>query len=155
MNPSKEVLLPALVGAIHRPHRNLTLPMRPALQGLYSMFPNGLTGAGLLLLRLACGAFAIAGGMTRILSGPHIPILILQSIELAAALLLLVGLWTPVAGILIVLVELCLACSGTSSIENSVLLAALSAALAVLGPGCHSMDAKHYGRRRLQAGKHM
>lgn len=129
--------------------------MRSALQRLYSMFPNGLPGAGLLLLRLACGVFVIAGFVTRTLAAPHIATLILESIEVAGAVLLLVGLWTPVAGILIVLVELCLAFSGTSSIENSVLLAVLGAALAVLGPGSHSIDAKRYGRKRIEIGKHM
>ena len=119
------------------------------------MFPNGLPGAGLLLLRLTCSAFVIASGVTRILAGPQIPPLILESIELAPAVLLLVGLWTPVAGILILVLELCLAFSGRSSIENSVLLAAFGAALAVLGPGSHSIDAKRYGRKRIEIGKHM
>lgn len=129
--------------------------MRCVLQRLYSMFPNGSPGLGLLLLRLVCSAFVIVGGVTRILAGSYIPTLILESTEVAGAVLLVVGLWTPVAGILIVLVELCLAFSGGNSIENSILLAALGAALAVLGPGSHSIDAKRYGRRRVEIGKHM
>lgn len=129
--------------------------MRCVLQRLYSMFPNGLPGLGLLLLRLVCSAFVIAGGVTRILAGSYIPTLILESTEVAGAVLLVMGLWTPVAGILIVLVELCLASWGRSGIENSILLAAVGAALAVLGPGSHSIDAKRYGRRRVEIGKHM
>lgn len=114
------------------------------------MFPNGLPGAGLLLLRLVCGALVITGGVTTIIEAPHTRTLLLESIALAAALLLLAGLWTPLAGLLIVVVEVWLALSRTNSIESSVLLATIGAALAVLGPGCHSVDAKLYGRKRIE-----
>jgi putative oxidoreductase len=117
------------------------------------MFPNRFPGAGLLLLRLVCGACVVEGGVTRSLAEPHIPTLILQLIEVAGALLFILGLWTPMAGTLIVLVELCKAFSGRSSIENAVLLAALGAGLALLGPGSHSIDAKRYGRKRIELRK--
>ena len=113
------------------------------------MFPNGWPGAGLLLLRLVCGAFIIADGVTRIVAGPPIQALILESIALAGALFLIVGFWTPFAGAFIVLIELWLALSRTNSFENSVLLATLGAALTVLGPGSHSVDAKRYGRKHI------
>jgi putative oxidoreductase len=124
-----------------------------ALQRLFSMFPNGLPGAGLLLLRLVGGVLVISGAVTTILGASHTQSFILQSIALAAALLLLVGLWTPIAGLVIVLIELWLALSGTTGIENSILLATLGAALAVLGPGAHSVDAKLYGRKRIEISK--
>jgi len=124
-----------------------------ALQRLFSMFPNGLPGAGLLLLRLVCDVLVISGAVTTILGAPHTQSFILQSIALAGALLLLVGLWTPIAGLVIVLIELWLALSGTTGIENSILLATLGAALAVLGPGAHSVDAKLYGRKRIEISK--
>lgn len=124
--------------------------MGSALQRLFSMFPNGLPGAGLLLLRLVCSVLIISGALTTILGAPHSRALILQSIAIAAALLLLVGLWTPIAGLLIALVELWLALSLASGIENAILLATLGAALAALGPGSHSVDAKLYGRKRIQ-----
>ena len=101
--------------------------MRSALQRLYSMFPNGLPGAGLLLLRLACGALVIASFVTRILGAPHIATLILQSIEVVGAVLLLIGLWTPVAGILVALVELCLAFLAFGARKVFVLTAGLRA----------------------------
>jgi uncharacterized protein (DUF302 family)/uncharacterized membrane protein YphA (DoxX/SURF4 family) len=126
--------------------------MRSALQRLYSMFPNGLPGAGLLLLRLVCGAFITANGVTRIVAEPHIQTVVLQSVALVAALLLLVGFWTPIAGCLIVIVELWLGFTRTNGIESSALLATLAAALAVLGPGAHSVDARRYGRKRIEIG---
>ena len=114
------------------------------------MFPNGLPGAGLLLLRLVCGAFVIAGGLTTIIAAPHTQTLLLPSLAVAAALLILVGLWTPIAGLLIVVVEVWFALSRTNSIASSVLLATIGATLAALGPGAHSIDARLYGRKRIQ-----
>jgi len=113
------------------------------------MFPNGWPGAGLLLLRLVCGAFIVADGAPSLVSGPNIQTLILESIALLGALLLIVGFWTPFAGVFIVLIEFWLALSRTNSFENSVLLATLGAALTVLGPGSHSIDAKRYGRKNI------
>jgi len=124
-----------------------------ALQRLFSMFPNGLPGAGLLLLRLVCGVLVISGAVTTILGASHTQAFILQPIALAAALLLLLGLWTPIAGLVIVLIELWLVLSGTRCVENSILLATLGAALAALGPGAHSVDAKLYGRKRIEISK--
>lgn len=124
--------------------------MRPDLQRLFSMFPNGLPGAGLLLLRLACSALIIARSVATIIAAPHTQTFVLQSIALAAALLLLAGFWTPIAGLLIVVVEVWFALWRTNSIESSVLLATVGAALAALGPGSHSVDAKLYGRKRIQ-----
>jgi putative oxidoreductase len=95
----------------------------------------------------------ISGAVTTILGASRTQSFILQSIALAAALLLLVGLWSPIAGLVIVLIELWLALSGTTGIENSILLATLGAALAVLGPGAHSVDAKLYGRKRIEISK--
>lgn len=114
------------------------------------MFPNGLPGAGLLVLRIACSVFIFAGAVTTIITAPHTQTLLLQSIALAAALLLLAGLWTPIAGLLIAVVEVCFALLQTNSIESSVLLATVAAALAALGPGSHSIDARLYGRKRIQ-----
>ena len=105
------------------------------------------------MLRVVCGVFLIVDGVTRISAESRIPSLTLQSIEVVVAVLLVIGLWTPITGIFIVAVELCLAFSGKSSIENSVLLAAIGAALATMGPGAHSIDAKRYGRKRIDIGR--
>jgi putative oxidoreductase len=129
------------------------LPVEYALQRLFSMFPNGLPGAGLLLLRLVCAVFVISGAVTTILGASPTHVIILQSVAVAAALLALAGLWTPVAGLVIVLIELWCALSGTRGIENSILLATLGAALAALGPGAHSIDARLYGRKRIEIDK--
>ena len=113
------------------------------------MFPNGLPGAGLLLLRLAGGSLMIVRALMAIATSPRPQTLILQSIGLAAGLLLLAGLWTPVAGLLTLLVELWAALSRVNGLDSCVLLAAIGLALAALGPGARSFDARLYGRKRI------
>jgi len=130
------------------------LRARAALQRLFSMFPNGLPGAGLLLLRLVCGGLVIAAAIATFAEKPQTLSLILQSLACAAALLLLAGLWTPVAGTAIAILELWSTVSRTNGIENAVLLATLGVALAVLGPGSYSLDAKLFGRKRIQIRNH-
>ena len=124
------------------------LRARSALQSLFSMFPNGLPGAGLLLLRLVCGGLVIAAAIATFVEKPPALLLVMQSVACAATLLLLVGLWTPIAGVAIAVLELWTTVSRTNGMENSILLATLGAALAVLGPGSYSVDAKLFGRKR-------
>jgi putative oxidoreductase len=63
---------------------------------------------------------------------------------------LLVGLWTPVAGVLMALAELCLAISQPADPWMHILLGTLGASLAMLGPGAWSVDARLFGRKRIQ-----
>ena len=128
--------------------------MRSALQRLFSMFPNGLPGAGLLLLRFVCSCLVMAAAIATFVEKSQTLTLILQSIACAAALLLLAGLWTPIAGVAIAVLELWTTVSRTNGMENAVLLATLGAALAVLGPGSYSVDAKLFGRKRILIRNH-
>ena len=114
------------------------------------MFPNGLPGAGLLLLRLVCGVFTIAGAARTIIAAPYLQTVVLSVIAFGASLLLLVGLWTPIAGICVSVFEAWAAVSQFTRTEDAVLLATLGAALAALGPGAHSIDARLYGRKRIE-----
>jgi uncharacterized membrane protein YphA (DoxX/SURF4 family) len=69
--------------------------------------------------------------------------------EGAAALLLCVGLWTPIAGSMLVGVALWAVFSRTGDPWALILLAAVGVALAMLGPGAWSIDALLFGRRRV------
>jgi len=53
------------------------------------------------------------------------------------------------AGVLVVIVEVWTAFSRTEGLRNCVALAALGAALAMLGPGVRSIDARLFGRKRI------
>jgi putative oxidoreductase len=68
-----------------------------------------------------------------------------------AGLLLLVGLWTPLAGILIALLEIWIAFSFAANPLTPIMLATLGATLAMIGPGAWSVDAQIFGRKRIEA----
>jgi uncharacterized membrane protein YphA (DoxX/SURF4 family) len=74
----------------------------------------------------------------------------LQLVIAAPALLLIIGLWTPVAAAVMVLLELWRIVSrgGDPSVEG--LLCALAVAIALLGPGAWSVDARLFGWKRIE-----
>jgi uncharacterized membrane protein YphA (DoxX/SURF4 family) len=113
------------------------------------MFPNGWPGAALLLLRLVAGILLIYDGVVALRTGSDLQTTILQSAAIGAGTLLILGLWTPIAGTLAILVEVCFAFLETTQVQSNILLGALGAALAVLGPGIRSIDALRYGRKRF------
>lgn len=115
----------------------------------FSMFPNGWPGIGLLLLRLVSGTFLIHDGLAELLRAPQWKGVIRQSLAIGAGIFLLVGLWTPIAGLLIVIVESWTALSTTENLRSCVLLAGFGAALAMLGPGVRSLDAHLFDRKRI------
>ena len=117
------------------------------LQRLFSAFPNGWPGRGLLLQRVITAAFLFFSGFGRFreasLSVPHL-------IGTGAGILLLLGLWTPVCGTLIAVVEVWIAFSGAASDGIPIMLAASGAALAMIGPGAWSIDARLFGRKHFE-----
>jgi putative oxidoreductase len=70
-----------------------------------------------------------------------------------AGVFLATGLWTPVMGALVAMDELWVALSAYSSQRNGpwihILLAVLTAGVAMLGPGAWSIDARLFGRKRF------
>ena len=117
------------------------------VQRLFSTFPGGLPGAGLALLRVAAAIpLVYAGLLTAASSSP----VILEVVTAASAILLLIGLWTPVAGALIAVAQLGLAASHPAEPWRFAHFAALGAALAMLGPGGCSLDARLFGRKQIQ-----
>ena len=119
------------------------------MQRLFSMFPDGWPGRGLLLLRFVACIFLIKDGITELPGAPQWPAMMVPFLEIAAGMLFLAGLWTPMTGVLIVLVELWSIVSGTGEFRDCVVLATFGAALAMLGPGVRSIDAHLFGRKRI------
>jgi len=77
-------------------------------------------------------------------SGPIYVIAVLV-IAISAGLLLLIGLWTPVAAAVLVLIELWRILWKLDDPWISFLLGTMALALALLGPGFWSLDARLYG----------
>ena len=73
----------------------------------------------------------------------------LQVIAAIAAIFLLIGLWTPIAGAIVTLTEFCIALRGTDHVRSMILLVTIAIAIAILGPGAQSIDAFLFGRKRL------
>jgi putative oxidoreductase len=116
------------------------------------MFPNGWPGRGLLLLRLAAGIALTHDGVAEIVMAPERHGIIWQSLATIGGVLLIVGLFTPVAGVLAVIVELWTALSRADNLRICIVLAIVAAALAMLGPGAWSLDARLFGRKRIDIG---
>ena len=118
------------------------------MQRLFSTFPQGLPGIGLVLLRAAVAIPLVQQAIVGLLNAsPPAPLGLLAA---GAALLLLVGLWTPVAGVLVAVAELGLALSHPAEPWTFVHFGTLGAALAMLGPGGWSVDARLFGRKHIQ-----
>jgi len=74
---------------------------------------------------------------------------VLQIVGAAAGLLILGGLWTPVAGVLAGIVEVWIGLSQPAAQSSALILAILGVSLAMIGPGAWSIDARLYGRKQL------
>jgi putative oxidoreductase len=119
------------------------------MRRLFSTFARGWPGAGLLFMRLVAGMALIDQGITRLRGGSPIEPVILLVPATGAAILLLTGLWTPIAGALVAVLELWAAFSQPGDPWTHILLATLGLALALLGPGAWSVDARLFGWKRI------
>jgi uncharacterized membrane protein YphA (DoxX/SURF4 family) len=126
------------------------------MRRLFSTFARGAPGAGLLLLRISGGAAAIVNGLHALSGGLAIGSAVPGVLNIAAGALLLPGLWTPVAGFLLFFSNLWELFAGRDAASfpdivtaSSFLLAAIGAALGLLGPGAWSVDARLFGWRRI------
>jgi len=119
------------------------------LQRLFSTFADGWPGGGLLLLRLLTGGALITLGIVAAGAGAHTGFVVPQIIGAVAGLLILGGLWTPMAGVLAALAEVWFALSQPGTHPLALILATLGISLAMIGPGAWSIDARLYGRKQI------
>ena len=75
-------------------------------------------------------------------------------IAAVAGVFLLLGLWTPLAGIVIAMVEVWVFSASSGNSLTAVMLAGMGTAVAMIGPGIWSIDARLYGRKHLQDPRH-
>jgi len=126
---------------------------------MFSMFPDGTPGAGLLLLRAAGGALLVAQSAAYF-SGQHelrLLVLIVVSVTSIVGVLLLIGFLTRWVALAAALVGV--SCVFSWQPESSVgplgipITAALTVVIAIavrcLGPGAFSIDARLFGRQEI------
>ena len=110
------------------------------------MFPDGLPGLALLLLRLSTAITVVESVSGTFQGGPKWYFWGL--IPLGAALF--AGFLTPVASLLAIGVQLLRFTAATSNPVWLTVTIMNSLALAILGPGAYSFDALRFGWRRVR-----
>ena len=128
---------------------SLTICWGNILQRLYSTFADRWPGVGVLLQRVLVAIMLVRCCVIRLTDSPFSISMIPHIIGACAAMLFLVGLWTPFVGTLIAVVELWIAVTHVSDPWISIMLATIGATSAMLGPGAFSIDAVLFGRRHL------
>ncbi len=121
------------------------------MRRLYSTFAGGWPGIGLLLTRLVLGCELIVTTSPSLLSTPSILAKTISALLAGCGALLIPGLWTPIAGTLIALIEIGQLLAQPGARWEHLLLGTIGAALAMLGPGLWSVDARLFGWKRVEA----
>jgi hypothetical protein len=101
-------------------------------------------------MRLVVGFALVSNAGSTLLRVPAIPITILSVLLAAAAILLIIGLFTPIVGTLVAMIETCRLVIIPADRLLYLLVATFGAALAMLGPGLWSVDARLFGWRRIE-----
>ena len=119
------------------------------MRRLYSTFAGGWPGIALLLMRVVVGSVVLWHAGAKL--GIDLPTRILDFhvVMIGAALLLIAGLWTPLAGALIAVVAISEIFSTGDHPIGRLLVATNAGALTMLGPGRLSMDARLFGWKRI------
>ena len=128
------------------------------MQRYFSTFPGSLPGVGLLLLRIVVGGAATIQGVAylRYLREPGPLMWIAAVLAIVSGLAVLAGFLTPASGVVAGLTTFAIVTTwvppGASAFSDrlaALILAIDAAALALLGPGALSMDARLFGRREI------
>lgn len=112
-------------------------------------FADRLPSHGLLLLR-AIIAIALVVRCLQFDKAASLRTITLHLIAVGAGLFLLLGIWTPVAGVILAISEFLITFLPGHDPWASVLLASLGVAVALSGPGTLSLDARRSGWKRIE-----
>jgi uncharacterized membrane protein YphA (DoxX/SURF4 family) len=130
--------------------RPATLLAERYVRRLFWTFATGVPGAGLLVMRLVITAALVLRGLDQLWARPLAGGAWTSVFQIAVGLLFLLGLWTPIAGIAVVLLEGWHLAAHSPDPWSHILLATIGIALALLGPGAWSVDARLFGWKRIQ-----
>jgi putative oxidoreductase len=126
------------------------------VQRLFSTFPDGWPGVGLLVLRIATGCVAVAQGWMHLAqaTNPTFATWAIGGLPIASGAAVLIGFLTPCTGLLLcATIPLFWFPVRSEALffdrTAAVLIMADAAALALLGPGAFSIDARLFGRREI------
>jgi uncharacterized membrane protein YphA (DoxX/SURF4 family) len=100
-------------------------------------------------MRLVVGIALAPRSIVVLQNAPPIILAVIHALAIAAGILLLAGLWTPIAGVLLAIIEIWCAFMHPHDPWSYILLGTLGAALAMLGPGAWSIDARLFGWKRI------
>jgi len=102
-------------------------------------------------MRVVAGsALAASASMTLLSDPPPVNVTIPAILLMGAGILLIAGLWTPIAGASVGLTEVWKMLTVPGNRPLWLMLGTVGAALAMLGPGLWSVDARLYGWKRLE-----
>jgi len=103
-------------------------------------------------MRVVVGsALVVRAGLTLLNDPPPMNVTIPAILLMGAGILLIAGLWTPIAGTSVALTEVWKMLMLPGDKPLWLMLGTAGAALAMLGPGLWSIDARLYGWKRLEA----
>jgi uncharacterized membrane protein YphA (DoxX/SURF4 family) len=100
-------------------------------------------------MRLVAGPTLVDHGILGFRGEPALEGIIVGVLTTGAGILFLAGLWTPFAGTLAAAVELWSAFSQPWDLLIHILLLTIGVALALVGPGAWSVDARLFGWKRI------
>jgi uncharacterized membrane protein YphA (DoxX/SURF4 family) len=100
-------------------------------------------------MRLVAGSSLIAHGLVGLWSRPPAQWLIPAVLGIAAGILLVVGLWTPIAGSLVAVLGAWESMTQPGDPWANIFLSTIGIGLALLGPGEWSADARLFGWKRI------
>jgi hypothetical protein len=112
------------------------------MQRLFTMFPNGLPGVALFILRLS----VTVALLLEVRAQQHT----ITGVAIILSAALCAGILTPVCAAAALATHIAIWCAlGAPNIGVTAIVASDLVVLALLGPGAYSFDSRRFGRRTI------
>jgi CDP-diglyceride synthetase len=100
-------------------------------------------------LRLVLAIALIGRALGKLSGDPSTHVTVLAVLAICTGLFLLMGLWTPISAMLVAAIQVWKICWKLGDPWIYFLLGTIAVAVAMLGPGFWSVDARLYGWKRI------